>query len=203
MDLYIGNIGNNVTIEIGKIRIMYLGPSNLVEFDKINKVESGCMYVDTVFKDGRKRYIEEDYIDVGSILNEFNYDAVKVLFSIDRYIIKGKEYAKYKETRDEIYLYGTKDYGKEEKKMTKIELIDKSLLVSDGIAFIFNEGSAGDWQVKAVSVNKMSSTAIIRIQDSAVLSSNMSKGMLKRAKEAFERNIEMIIDEIRERKAYA
>lgn len=203
MDLYIGIVGNNVKIEIGNITLMYLAPANIVKFDKINQVSSGCMYIDTVFKDGCKQYIEEDYVDVGSILNEFNYDTVKILSSIDRYIIKGKKYVKYKETNDEMYLYGVKNCRKEEKKMTKMELIDKSLLVSDGIAFVFTSGSAGDWRVTAINVNRMKSIAIIRIEDSVVISSNMSDNMLKRTKEAFERNRELIIEEIREKIVHA
>lgn len=86
--LELSNQGRTVKIKIGKIHLQYLGPKNLVKFHKINKVIAGCMYVDTVFRNIIKEYVEEDYIDLNDLLMEFSYDADKVLKGITEYVIK-------------------------------------------------------------------------------------------------------------------
>lgn len=74
-DIYLYNVGRDVHIENGEIKLQYLGPKNLVSFKCVKKVSGGCIYVDTYFAetDGTI-YLEEDYIDLEELLEEFHYD---------------------------------------------------------------------------------------------------------------------------------
>lgn len=89
---YLYNTGRYVHIKIGNIHLRYLGPKSLVEFIKINLYDDGYIEVDTKFNRGGKIEIEEDYIDVTDILQDFGYNTKEVLSRVNNFIIiKGKE----------------------------------------------------------------------------------------------------------------
>lgn len=68
--LYLSNVGRIVHIDIGDIHIQYTGPKSLIRFLNINSFEEGVIYVETKFKYG----VEEDYIDVLDLLQEYKYN---------------------------------------------------------------------------------------------------------------------------------
>lgn len=178
--LKLSNNGRTVKIKIDNITLQYMGPKNLIRFNKINKISSGCLYVDTIFLDEDAQYVEEDFIDIKDLLMEYGYNADIILNEITEYEI---------EEGDD--------------KMDKWALIDKALMVSDNFALIVQIGSAQDVQLLVVNMKKMNSRAIIRLKDYQVLSSNMSDTMLKRAKAAVERNSQMIKENMREERIHA
>lgn len=86
--LYIYNNGRNVSVEIGDIHVEYVGPYSLVKFVKVNKCDSGVIYVDTEFHVKNETWIEEDYIDLESLFDGAGYNAVKIIDSIKEVQIK-------------------------------------------------------------------------------------------------------------------
>ena len=177
--LFLSNERRMVKIKIDDIQLQYLGPKNLVEFKKVNNVINGCIYVDTVFVDEGREYIEEDYIDVKDLLIEYNYNADVILRKIDSYEIVKEE------------------------KMSKYELIDRAIMVSDNFALIANRGSADDIQILAVNMTKTNSRALLRLENYYVLSSNMNDAMLKRAVRAVKRNTSLLIESLEEMELHA
>lgn len=91
LTLYLRNEGRTVKIDISNIHLTYAGPISLARFVKINKVVEGVIYVDTEFLYDGEKVIEEDFIDLGDLLNEFNYDTKKILTSITEYKIVDKK----------------------------------------------------------------------------------------------------------------
>lgn len=83
--LYLSNEGRQVYIDIGDIHIQYCGPKSLICFLNINSFEEGVIYVETKFKYG----IEEDYIDVLDLLQEYKYNPESYLPLINRLEIRG------------------------------------------------------------------------------------------------------------------
>ena len=65
------NDGRQVVLNVEGTNYQFLGPKNLVAFKEINKVEGGVIYVDTFFKNDAEVYVEEDYIDINDLLNDF------------------------------------------------------------------------------------------------------------------------------------
>lgn len=182
LTLYLRNEGRTVLIDIGSIHLRFTGSKSLIRFVKINKVYDGMIHVDTEFLYDGEKVIEEEYIDLEDLLEEYNYNTKEILASITEYKIVNKE---------------------EKNNMTKIELLDKSLLASDNIAFVPTKGSAGDDQLIAINLSKMSLKATIRLKDGQILSSNMNDKMLQRTKAAFDRNKEQLISELKEKMEYA
>lgn len=177
--LTLSNEKSNVVIRIGNIRLQYLGPKNLVRFNKINKVENGVIYVDTIFILDGKQCNEEDYIDLIDLLDEFNYNSEEIVSNITEYkIIEFMEKG--------THVKGYKD--KVKARLTKEYLIDNSKMVIDNFAIITKIGSAKDIQVLAINLSRTENRALISLETKAVLSSNMSTDMLKRAVNAVKRN---------------
>ena len=185
MKLYITNKGRNVEIDIGNIHLTYTGPKNLVRFKEITKVKSGCLYINTVFRTASKQYVEEDYVDIKDILLEYNYNADEILKNITDYIIRESENGELMEN------------------ISKMDILTKSLLVSDNIAFFHKTGTANDLQLVAINASKPSLKATIRFSDGTILSSNMNEKMLNRTKAALKRNYTILKNEIKERQEYA
>jgi len=85
---YIYNVGRNVHVEIGDIHMEYVGPYSLVRFIKINKFDSGVIHVDTEFKIENQSWTDEDYIDLGYLFIENDYDAETMISNIKEIKIK-------------------------------------------------------------------------------------------------------------------
>lgn len=83
-----------VHINIQDIHIQYLGPYSLVSFVKVNQFSDGVIYVDTEFKNKIdktnkiKTTIEEDYIDIGYLLEENGYDSNTIIKNISNIEIR-------------------------------------------------------------------------------------------------------------------
>lgn len=75
--LYISNKGRTVFIDLTDIHIQYCGPKSLIKFLKINKYDDAVVYVETEFSYG----IEEDYIDIYDLFQEYNYEKYISLIS--------------------------------------------------------------------------------------------------------------------------
>lgn len=82
--LYVYNIGRQIHIQIDKIHVQYLGSKALSRFIKINSYADGCISIDTEFKIGNKHVIEEDYIDLRDIFNDYNYNTDSIINSISK-----------------------------------------------------------------------------------------------------------------------
>ena len=172
---YIYNKGRNIFVEIAGEVIKYMGPKNLIAFKHINSVDNNVLSVDTYFKDeGNVIFVEEDYIPVEDIVKPYDINIPKDI----RYEIK----------------YDAN---------SALKVIDNSIMVSDNMAMTYHEGSAGDIQIEITNIARMNNRMLLRLKDYAVLSTNMSANMQKRAINAVKRNTELIDMELRERGAYA
>lgn len=175
--IFIHNNGRNIIVETSKSRHQYLGPKNLISFSKINKVGGNVIYVECIFMDDETDFIvEEDYIDLQDILEE------------DRFILN--------------YSYEVQiGYGR---KITKYDLIDESIMVSDNMAIL--RCFRPENPTRLVEVRNLSKTemkAVIRLCDYAVVETNMSTRMQKRAVDAVIRNSELIVLESAGEHSYA
>lgn len=85
--------------------------------------------------------------------------------------------------------------------MTKMQLIDEAVMVSDNIALLYEIKSTGDIRITAISMWRPKYKAFIDFNTLKVSSSNMSKNLLERAVAAIERNKELLLGEINEREA--
>lgn len=175
--IYVGNEGRNVILQFNHQRIQYLGPKNLFGFQRVNRVEENVVYVSCYFEDEKGCiYTEEDYIDLAEVLCDYK----EVLLS-EYHVVIGKPSDSMRE-----------------------KLIQKSLLVSDNIAILYYiDEKIPDRCVRAVSLARPASSAIIRLKDCAIVSSNMSNTLQKRALDAVKRNIEDVQEEIEEVAKYA
>lgn len=82
--LYVYNIGRQIHIQLDNIHVQYLGSKALNRFIKINSYVDGCISIDTEFKIGNEHVIEEDYIDLRDIFNNYNYDTDNIINSITK-----------------------------------------------------------------------------------------------------------------------
>lgn len=179
--LYVYNIGRQIHIQIDNIHVQYLGSKALSKFLNINNYSDGYISVNTEFKIDNRLEVEEDYIDLRDVLGDYNYDVEKIIKSISN--------IKIGEPKMMI--------------LSKKDLIEKSLMVSDNMALMYTNGSDNQVQILVVNMKNTNARAMISIPDFTVLHSNMSSDMLKRAVDAIKRNHEQIIEEIKERSAYA
>ena len=179
VNLYLSNSKNLVEVRLGNKTITYIGPKNLVRFYKINKIDGNTLYVDTVFSYLREKYIEEDYIDLEDILGVTEKEANKILNSIENTVV--------------IREKGDFKMGK----ITRMQLIDSALLVSDNIALLPMKNKD---TILAISMAKTNMRAIIELNNIVVLKTNMSNTLLDRTIKAVTRNISLIKTEITERK---
>lgn len=170
--LFISNKGRTVFIDLADIHIRYCGPKSLIKFLKINKYEDDVVYVETEFSYG----IEEDYIDIYDLFQEYNYE--KYISLISDVKIKEKNLTM---------------------KNKKEKLIDESLMVSDNFALIANINTADDIIIETVNLSNTNKKANIRLKDLTVLQTNMTDSSLKRAVEAIKRNMILIQQELIER----
>lgn len=180
--LYVYNIGRQIHIQIDNIHVQYLGSKVLNRFIKVNNYADGCISIDTEFKIENKYVIEEDYIDLRDVFSDYNYDTDSIINSI---------------TKIEI---GVPTMNK----ITRDDLIKRSLMVSDNMALMYKKDDSTDkTHILVVNMKDTKAKAIISIPDYKVINSNMSDAMLIRAKEAVKRNYEQLLEEIKERNIYA
>lgn len=117
--LYVYNIGRQIHIQIDNIHVQYLGSKALSKFLNINNYSDGCISVNTEFKIDNRLEVEEDYIDLRDVLGDYNYDVEKIIKSISS--------IKIGEPKMMI--------------LSKKDLIEKSLMVSDNMALMYTNGS--------------------------------------------------------------
>ena len=175
--IYLYNDGRNVILEFEGNRIQYLGPKNLLCFNRIRRIEMNVVYVECCFEDEEKKiYREEDYIDLSDVLSEYT-DVLNRAYSVR--VGKPKE-------------------------SLKNSLIDQAFLVSDSIAvLLYDNTDIPDSCVQVVSLARPSQRAVIRLRDYSVVTTNMSSAMLTRAIASVRRNIEEINEVIAEVARYA
>lgn len=120
--LYISNLGSEIHLDMDNIHLKYLGPKSLEKFICINEFDGQVISVETQFTYGT----EEEYIDVADALSDYNYNVAECLNQITNVKIAKK---------GDISM---NNKGKASIKKTsnskRMELIDKSLMVSDNIA---------------------------------------------------------------------
>lgn len=176
--IYLYNDGRTVYVKLREFCFQYTGPKNLVSFKRVNRFESGCVYVDTTFrKDNGQIYIEEDYIDIGDLCEEYGVP-LSVLENVTIRIGKPGE-------------------------SKRNRLVDNAILVSDYMAIQESDVVSDSVLLEISNVVRMNSKMQLRLKDYAVLSTNMSKGMQKRAIEAVRRNVGLIEAELRKRAGHA
>lgn len=165
------NEGRNVHVVSGSWHIQYLGPKNLVSFKKISCVRSDTVYIDTYFTDENGMiYLEEDYIDLYDLFKEHNYD-----LTIDS------------NTKVSLGFPGEDSI---------MRIIDNSIMVSDSMAISLKDFSTDDVVLEIINLKRKNNCMNLRLRDYAVLSTNMSPNMQKRAINTVKRNHEIIIAEI-------
>lgn len=170
--IYLYNKGRDVFLVLNSHKYMYRGPKNLVGFRNINAIKANTIYVDTFFMNKEKKiYVEEDYIDLVDV-----FDEDKDLLSTD-YVVE----------------IGHPNDSKSQR------LIDRALMISDNMCILESDLKAGDFTIEITNMKRNKAKAIVRLSDYAVLYSNMSANMQKRALEAARRNKDQIIEEIEDR----
>lgn len=179
--LYVYNIGRQIHIQIDNIHIQYIGSKALNKFIRVNDYSDGCISVETEFNINSQLMKEEDYIDLRDVFADYNYDIEKIIKSISEIKIGEPQM----------------------KKISKKELIEKSLMVSDNMALVYTKNTRNNVCILVVSMKDTNARAIISIPNFEVITSNMSEAMLIRAIDAVKRNCEQLIDEIKERNLYA
>ena len=123
--LYISNLGNEIHLDMDNIHLKYLGPKSLEKFISIDKFDGQVISVETQFTYGT----EEEYIDVADVLSDYNYNVTECLNQITN--------VKIAERGDVISMTNKgKSLTNKTSSSKRMELIDKSLMVSDNIAFI-------------------------------------------------------------------
>ena len=179
--LYLYNKGRQIHIQIENIHIQFLGSKILNRFLTINDYGDGCISVETEFNKEDTLFSEEDYIDLRDVFGDYNYDVEKIIKSIKEIKIGEPEM----------------------RTISKNELIEKSIMVSDNMALISKINNVNQVQIYVINMKNTNARALINLADLSVLSTNMSEKMLKRAIDAIKRNKEQILEEIKERNAYA
>ena len=170
---YLYNVGRRVYVRAAGKDYSYEGPKNLVGFKRVNEIKNDTVYVDTFFlgEDGRI-FNEEDYLDLRDLL------------------------AGHESILDVHYEVLISKPGESRSGY----LMKNAILVSDNMAIMENENSTDDYVVEIVNVKHNKEKMLMRLKDYAVLFSNMSKRMENRALETVQRNSELIISEVMERK---
>lgn len=168
-NIYIHNSGRNIIVETKQCRHQYLGPKNLISLMKINKVEGNVVYVEAVYRDGQCGFIaEEEYIDLQDVLNE-DQKLLDYKYSV---------------------LIGSAT------KLTKEKLINESLLVSDNMSIkMYFMPDSVEPMLEVRNMTRVNYKAIIRLKDYAIVETNMSIPMQKRAVDAVRRNNELLMKE--------
>ena len=170
---YLSNAGRNVTLYAGRMEFTYQGPKNLVGFRNIRSMKNNVLYIDTYFRDENGRiYVEEDYIDLMDVMT--GHEEL-LTYPYDIILgIPGESKTSY--------------------------LIDNSLMVSDGMAITLSDNGTKDTILEVVNLKRNKEKLMLRLNDYALLYSNMSKNMEKRAIESVRRNHALIAEEAAERK---
>lgn len=179
--LYVYNTERVIHIQIDKIHVRYMGSKALNRFIKVNEYSDGCISVDVEFKINNQIEREEDYIDLRDVFADYNYDIEKIIASISEIKI-GKPRMK---------------------KISKNDLIEKSLMVSDNMALLYKDNVTDRLDILVVNMKDTNARAVISVPNFTVISTNMSEMMLGRAQAAVKRNYEQLMDEIKERNLYA
>lgn len=176
--LYLYNVGREIFCSIKGKTISYLGPKNLLGFKRVNQNKQNCLYVECYFLNELSViYTEEDYIDLEELFEE---NGLTGLLDEPYEVILGRP-------RDSYQKY----------------LLENAMLVSDNMAILLHDGSTRDVIVDVVNVKRNSDKMMLRLRDYAILLSNMSETLKKRAIKAVERNEKLIYEEIEEMKDYA
>ena len=172
--LYLYNEDRRVFCQMDQRTLSYLGPKNLVGFCHLNAARENCLYIDTYFLDEDHRiYREEDYIDLNDLFQENH--------CID---LLEQPYEVYLGRPDESY---------------QRYLMRNALMVSDNMAILIKDSSTEDIVLEVTNVKRNRDRMLMRLKDYAVLSTNMSDSMKKRALYAVERNADLILEEVKER----
>lgn len=191
--LYISNIGNMIHLDMDNIHMKYQGPISLIKFVKINDFDGQVVSVETEFKHGT----EEDYIDVGDVLSDYDYDVPSYLKQITQVELTDKGEKPMNNYRGQVRV------TKKNHPRKRMQLIDESLMVSDNIALLPLVGSANDFQIEAVSMANTTQKCLVKFDGRSVLRSNMTPNLQKRALSAIDRNSELIVELAKERNQYA
>ena len=170
---YIFNEGRYIHLIVLNEEITYMGPKNLVSFKHINKKQENVLYIDTYFTDEEgKIYVEEDYVDLEGLAIEYNNPKISEM----------------------DYIIGKPNGSR------KMKTIDDAILVSDNLAISVKDSSSDDILIEVTNVARSSQRLVIRLKDYALIETNMSKALQKRAIDAVKRNRELIDMEIEERR---
>ncbi|SFT32274.1 Cro/C1-type HTH DNA-binding domain-containing protein [Lachnospiraceae bacterium XBD2001] len=166
---YLYNEDRQVYLQTKGLTASYLGPKNLLSLHRVKEIRDHVVTVETYFTntDGQI-YLEDDFIDLTDILSE--YDAENLLQ--DSYTI----------------MIGKPNLSAQER------LLDEACLVSDNMAIILKDNSVGEIQVDIINMARHTARMSLRLRDYAVLATNMSDAMQKRAIEAVKRNSKQIIE---------
>jgi transcriptional regulator with XRE-family HTH domain len=175
---YLYNEERQIFLQTKGLKISYLGPKNLLSFHRIKEIQDHVITAETYFTntDGQI-FLEDDYIDLNDVLSD--YDATDLLN--DSYTVK----------------IGTPNQSIQKR------LMDEACMISDNMAIILKDNSVGEIQVDVVNMARHTAKMTLRLRDYAILATNMSDAMQKRAIEAVKRNTDQIIEEAKERSAYA
>ena len=170
---YIFNEERYIHLIVLNEEITYMGPKNLVSFKHINKKQENVLYIDTYFTDEEgKIYVEEDYVDLEGLAIEYNNPQITEM----------------------DYIIGKPNGSR------KMKTIDDAILVSDNLAISVKDSSSDDILIEVTNVARSSQRLVIRLKDYALIETNMSKALQKRAIDAVKRNRELIDMEIEERR---
>lgn len=120
---YISNLRSEIHLDMDNIHLKYLGPKSLEKFISINEFDGQVISVETQFTYGT----EEEYIDVADVLSDYNYNVAECLNQITNVKIAEKGDIRGMNNRGKSYIKKTSN-------SKRMELIDKSLMVSDNIA---------------------------------------------------------------------
>lgn len=171
-ELYLYNEGRLISIYMNGKHFSYQGPRNLVGFRNIVSVKSDVIYADCYFLNSKKRiYVEEDYIDLRDVMEGYT-DMLAGSYTV---LIghPGESRARF--------------------------LLENSLLVSDNMAIMPADNGTGEVIIEVSNIRRNKDKMLLRLKDYAVLFSNMSPQMQKRAVDTAHRNQEFIEAEMKER----
>ena len=170
--VYINNDGRTVYVYVGGKKYSYMGPKNLVGFRNVVDVNNNVISVDTLFKNGEDSvYVEEDYIDLNDICSD-NLSDLQLPYDV-LIATPGDSRANF--------------------------LRNNALIISDNMAILQSESSSDDVLVEVANIKRNREKMVMRLKDYAVLYTDMSQNMQKRAIASVKENHEFILREIKER----
>ena len=170
--VYINNEGRIVYVYIGSRKYSYMGPKNLVGFRNVVSINNNVVSVDTLFRDrDDKLYVEEDYIDLNDICSD-NLSALELPYDVF-IATPGESRTKY--------------------------LQRNAVIISDNMAVLPGDNSSGDVLVEVANLKRNREKMVMRLKDYAVLYTNMTESMRKRALASVKDNQDFILREIKER----